>query len=168
MYLKAPLQKDGTISVATNPGTQTLNNNTLDYFFQDWDHGLARGIRHFDANCPAEYNSSGSQCWQVVWVSYESNQWKMSNVYGYEPTTTSARFLRETETGHDVEISNGSGGMGNLADFSMSFGTPHPLDGTAGSQSYTKTPAYTYYHVEGLVDAQHGTNIPEESYYYYR
>lgn len=166
-YLKAPLQLDGTLSVADNPGTQTLNNNTLDYFFYDWDHGVARGIRHFDSDCPSEYNSSGSQCWQVVWVSYESNQWKMSHVYGYEPTANSARFLRETETEHGVEISNGSGGMGNLAGFSMTYGTSHPLDGTANSYSYTKTPAYTYYHVEGRVDPSHDTNIPEESYYYY-
>ena len=170
-YLKAPLSVGGAISVADNPGTQTLNNNTLDYFFYDWDHGVARGIRHFGGECPSEYNSSDSQCWQVVWVSCvnasSSPQWKMSSVYGYEPTRYSARFLRETETAHDVTVSGESGGVGNLTDFSMSFEESHALNGTATAYSCTVTPAYTHYYIEGRVDASHHTNIPEENYYYY-
>lgn len=161
MYLKAPLSLNGTISVATNPGTTALNNTTYDYFFYDWDHGLARGIQHVGGVCPPEYNSSGSQCWQVVWVSYESNQWKMSSVYGYDPTPNSARFLRETETEYPETISNESGGVGNLADFSMNYPESHPLNGEASAYSYTLTPAYNYYHIDGL------GSIPEETYYYY-
>lgn len=168
-YLKAPLSLNGTISVADNPGTQALNNNTYDYFFYDWDQGLARGVQHFGGTCPDEYNigNNTNQCWEAVWVSYEDNQWKMSSVYGYEPTTYSARFLRETETEYPETISNESGGVGNLADFSMNFQDSHPLDGEANAYSYTFTPAYTYYYINGLVDSEHGTNIPEESYYYY-
>ncbi|MCR5658684.1 MAG: fibronectin type III domain-containing protein [Bacteroidales bacterium] len=168
-YLKAPLSLNGTISVADNPGTQSLNNTTYDYYFYDWDHGLARGIQHFGGTCPPEYNipDNLNQCWQVVWVSYESGQWKMSSVYGYEPTPYSARFLKETETDYPETISNESGGVGNLADFSMSFGESRSLNGTASSYSYTLTPAYTYYHIDGLNDPGHNTNIPEENYYFY-
>lgn len=167
-YLKAPLSRNGTISIADNPGTQSLNNNTYDYFFYDWDHGLARGIQHFGGECPLEYNiGTSSQCWEVVWVSYEDDQWKMSSVYGYDPTEYSARFLRETETEYPETISNESGGVGNLADFSMNYHDSHVLDGTASLYSYTITPAYTYYHIDGLNDPDNNTNIPEETYFYY-
>ena len=133
-YLKAPLALDGTLSVATNPGTQTLNNNTQDYFFYDWDHGLARGIQLFGGTCPPEY-SNGNECWQAVWLSYENSQWKMSSVYNYEPTANSARFLKETETVHEEAVSNETGGVGNLTDFSMNYQESHGLNGTAENYS---------------------------------
>ena len=165
-YLKAPLALDGTLSVATNPGTQTLNNNTQDYFFYDWDHGLARGIQLFGGTCPPEY-SNGNECWQAVWLSYENSQWKMSSVYNYEPTAYSARFLKETETVHEEAVSNETGGVGNLTDFSMNYQESHGLNGTAENYSCTVTPAYTHYYIEGLDDDEHNTHISAESYYYY-
>ena len=167
MYLKAPLALDGTISVEANPSTQTLNDTYQDFFFYDWDHGLARGVQHFGGECPTEYNSSGSQCWQVVWLSYENSSWKMSSVYGYDPTIQSARYLNETTTVHGEEISVTTGGAGNLADFSMNYGESHDLNGTAYNITCTYTQAYTHYHINGLVDTQHNTNIPEENYYAY-
>ena len=154
-YLKAQLATDGAISHAPNPGSQTLSNTTQDYFFYDWDHGLARG------NLVLE----GGQHWQAVWLSYEDNVWKMSSMENYDPTPNSARFLRETTTVHQVTVSNESGGAGNLTDFSMNYDSHHDLDGTASPYTYTITPAYTHYHIDGLDDAF--AHIEAENFYYY-
>ena len=167
-YLSAPLALNGELSVSDDPGTQNLSNSTLNYFFWDWDHGLARGVQHLEGGgCPGEYNSGSGQCWEVVWVSYEEGTWKMSSVYGYEPTTNSARFLRVTMSDHGEELSSESGGVGNLADFAMNFGETHPLDGTASAYTCIYTPAYIQYDIAGYVDSSHGINIEAKTYYYY-
>jgi hypothetical protein len=167
-YLKAPLALNGALSIGDNPGSQDLTNSTLNYFFWDWDQGLARGILHLEGgDCPPQYNSGSGQCWEVVWVSYEEGTWKMSSDYGYEPTANSARFLRVTITEHAEALSNEVGGVGNLGDFAMNYQDMHPLDGTATAFSCSYTPAYTQYHIAGLNDPDHNTNISEVSYYYY-
>ena len=169
MYLKAPLALGGDITCDADPGTSILNNITLDYFFYDWDHGLARGLQHFDPTCPGEYHiPPGQDCWEAVWVSYQDDTWKMSTVYGYNPTANAAHFLRVTTTVYEEAITNVTGGVGNLADFTMeTVGDTYPLDGTASNYSYTYTPAYTHYYIEGYTDTDPIIDIPAQNYYYY-
>ena len=167
-YLSAPLEPNGVLSLSDSyPGTQVLNNNTLDYFFYDWDGGLARGIEHTLDDCDPIYNGQvGTQCWEVVWVSYENNQWKMSSVYGYnQPTTAAADFYPVTVFEHAQEVSSETGGVGNLTDLEMDYpSTEHPSI-TVNDYSYTYTPAYTTYVFNGGThnyynNTDNGTSTP--------
>ncbi len=175
-YLSAPLQRNGQLSLsASHPGTVVLNKTTENYYFYDWDHGLARGIQHSLEDCMAsgnEYNGlneTGTQCWEVVWVSYENNTWKMSSVYGYEPTDYAARFYNVSVTEHSVQIISQEGGIPDIADFAMSYGDdPHSLNGTAQPFTCTYTPAYTTYVFNGATHNyyngyDHGTTVPGSS-----
>lgn len=166
MYLKAPLALNGTISVATNPGTQMLNNNTEDFFFYDWDQGVARGIQHFGGTCPPEYNiGNATECWQVVWVSYENNQWQMSSTYKYNPTDYAARFYGVSITEHAEETTTQSGGLTPLQGFEMNYNDVRNLSASVADYQYSTTPAYTSYVFNGGTHnyyggSDHGTSTP--------
>ena len=114
-------------------------------------------------------NETGTQCWEVVWVSYENNTWKMSSVYGYEPTDYAARFYNVSVTEHSVQIISQEGGIPDIADFAMSYGdAPHSLNGTAQPFTCTYTPAYTTYVFNGATHNyyngyDHGTTVPGSS-----
>ena len=146
-YLAAPLERDGALYLSDSyPGTQVLNNNLLDYFFYDWDHGLARGEQHPMDECLTIYNNTHlTQCWEVVWVSYENNQWQMSSDYGYDPTTYAAKFYPVTITEHPQVISTETGGVSDLTDLEMDYPSTESLSVTATNYTYTYTPAYTTY-----------------------
>ena len=176
-YLSAPLQLNGTLSLTDfNPGTVVLNQPSSPQYFYDWDHGVARGERQSSLDdCEDLYNGlneNGTQCWKVVWVSYENSIWQMSSQYGYDPTPNSARYKKVTKTEHPVEILDDpapTGGLPTIADFAMTFGdAPRTLNGTASSFSCTYRPAYTTYVFEGgthnyFGNADHGTDIPGTS-----
>ncbi len=147
-YLSAPLELNGEITLSnSNPGTQVLNNITLNYFFYDWDNGLARGIQHY-GECPPEYNSEG-ECWEAVWVSYENGQWQMSSTYGYHHTANAASFISVTVTEHVQVITSTTGGLDDLTGFSMEYNdsplTSHAVSASVSPYTYTYTPAYTTY-----------------------
>lgn len=152
-YLFAPLELNGTLGIAPNPGTVTLNKTAEDFYFYDWDQGVARGVRLNPPDCIPAYNSSGSQCWKVVWLSYESNTWKMSSVYGYDPTPNYANFKSVSVTEHTAQVTPTSGGAPVIADFAMEFvespHATHPLNGEASPFSYSYVPAYTSYLIDG-------------------
>lgn len=172
-YLSAPLSLNGQLGLsASHPGTVVLNKTTENYYFYDWDHGLARGIQLDMSECEnhPEYNGiEGNQCWKVVWLSYEGNTWKMSSQYGYDPTPNSARFYSVSVTEHSVQITSQSGGIPDIADFAMSYGdAPHSLYGTAQPFTCTYTPAYTTYVFNGATHnyyngSDHGTTVPGSS-----
>ena len=157
-YLFAPLELDGTLGLsASHPGTVTLNKTTENYYFYDWDQGVARGVRLNNQECidHPEYNSTGSQCWMVVWLSYESNTWKMSHEYGYEPTDNYAKFKSVSVTEHAAQVTPAAtnpGGAPVIADFAMEFvanpHATHQLNGTASDFSYSYVPAYTSYLID--------------------
>ena len=156
--LSAPLAIDGQLSLSeSHPGTVVLNKTGQNYYFYDWDHGVARGVQLDPAQCTAhpEYNgtSSNGQCWQVAWVSYENDTWKMSHEWGYEPTTNYAQFKSVSITQHAAQVvpnTTNPGGAPSIADFAMAYGDdPHQLNGTATAFSYTYTPAYTSYVIDG-------------------
>ena len=174
-YLRAPLEREGTLSLSESyPGTQVLNSTSLDYYFYDWDHGVARGVQHSVADmsqCDPSYNipNTINQCWEVVWVSYEDDTWKMSSVYGYDPTTNFTPYHHVAVTSHEVNITPVSGGIGGLTipSFALEQGQSQVLNGTAANYSYTLTPAYTLYEIESVVNDDPVINIPSESHYYY-
>lgn len=157
MYLKAPLECNGAITIAPNPGTNHLGLTTQDYFFYDWDKGLARGVQEFHENgsCPIEYNiGDNSECWKAVWVSYENSQWQMSSVYGYDQTTYAADFYPVTVTEHAMVVTpSGESDLGLTA-----LDVPETMEaGSSGEQisatienfAYTYIPAYTTYFFDG-------------------
>ena len=157
-YLSAPLAIDGQLSISdSHPGTVVLNKTGQNYYFYDWDHGVARGVQLDPAQCTAhpEYNgtSSNGQCWQVAWVSYENDTWKMSHEWGYEPTTNYAQFKSVSITQHAAQVvpdATTPGGAPTIADFAMAYGdAAHQLNGTATAFSYSYTPAYTSYVIDG-------------------
>lgn len=183
-YLSAPLALNGELYLTpTHPGTVVLNIASSGQYFYDWDHGVARGEEITgtvtDEDCTNTYhgfNESGSQCWKVVWVSYEefegNMRWQMSSQYGYNPTTNAARFMSVTKTEHPVEILETpapTGGLPTIADFAMTYSADplatHQLNGTATSYSCTYRPAYTTYVFEGGTHNYYngddqGTDIP--------
>lgn len=177
-YLKAPLELNGPLSLsASHPGTQTLNITTQDYYFYDWDHGVARGVQHPVASmndCDPNYHIPDNlqQCWQVVWVTYNGG-WKMSSQYSYNPDpnyiTNAANYRKVTVTDHAEEKTNESGGVNcsGITDITLaSVGDHVTLSGAASDYTYTLTPAYTLYDIEA-VNNTFFPNIDREYYYYY-
>ena len=156
-YLSAPLALNGTLGISeTTPATVILNKPNENYYFYDWDDGLARGVQLDMEECAAhsEYHGiHGSECWKVVWVSYEGGSWQMSSVYGYDPTPNAARFKRVTIHSYAAQVipaEENPGGAPTIADFAIAFGDPdYQLNGTASNFSYTYTPAYTSYAFDG-------------------
>ena len=147
-YLTAPLECDGAITIEADPGQQVLDNTTLNYFFYNWDTGLARGI---------ETNN-----WEhVVWVSYQS-QWQMSSTYSYNPTANAAQFYRVTVTEHAQDITSTTGGLSDLTGFEMEFNdnplTSHAVSASVTPYSYTYTPAYTTYVFDGATHNYYDSN----------
>lgn len=191
-YLYAPLTPGATLSLSSsNPGTQVLNTTSGNYYFYAWDHGVARGVQHPMGDCqgtspalPNGLNPNGNQCWEVVWVSYVNNGWKMSTAESYSIILNQAALQHKVTTiTHDEEISNESGGITGLTLNNLSmeyFSSPltrDSLDGTASNYSYDKTIAYTSYGFEAIsvheVNPNNSINdsinieIPEEFHYYY-
>ncbi len=155
-YLSAPLTLSGILEISeTTPATVILNKPNENYYFYDWDDGLARGVQLDMEECEAhtEYHGiHGSECWKVVWVSYEGGSWQMSSVYGYDPTPNAARFKRVTIHSYAAQVipAENPGGAPTIADFAIAYGdTPHQVNGTASNFSYTYTPAYTSYTFDG-------------------
>ena len=155
-YLSAPLALSGALEISeTTPPTVVLNKPHEDYFFYDWNDGIARGVQLDMEECEAHseyYGIHGSECWKVVWVSYEGGSWQMSSVYGYDPTPNAARFKRVTIHSYAAQVipAENPGGAPTIADFAIAYGdTPHQVNGTASDFSYTYTPAYTSYTFDG-------------------
>ena len=190
LYLSAPLVLGSALSISSDPGTVVLNAPSNNYFFYAWDHGVARGVQHSIEDCQGEtpalpngLNPSGNQCWEVAWVSYENNAWKLSSAESYSLILEVAALQhRVTVTEHGEEISNETGGITNIVlnDFSMDYTSPHSyheLNGTASNYSFYQTPAYTSYAFEAIsVNETNDNNhinpniqfeIPEEFHYYY-
>lgn len=173
LYLTAPLQTNGTLSLTPNPETIVLNNTSYNYYFYDWDNGgLARGVQHSlsdypSGTCPDEYHSPGSECWEVVWVAYQNNQWKMSSTYSYGIVEGAALSYLVTVTEHPMDVQSSSGGLGDLTLTKpvMEEGENQLLSITISNYSYTGYPAYTTYVFDGTTHnyyegSDHGTNTP--------
>ena len=178
-YLSAPLSPSGALGFSdTPPATVVLNKPSENYFFYDWDDGLARGIQLDMSECNAhdEYHGvHNDECWKVVWVSYEGGSWQMSSQYGYNPTDHAARFRKVTVNKYAAQVIPTSGGAPTIADFAMTYGDPaHAVNGAASAFTYTYTPAYSSYAFGGntyyfdangvsLANAPTATTIEDDS-----
>jgi len=175
-YLNAPLELNGTLGLsASHPGTQILGVPTSDYYFYDWDYGMARGEQVGLENCDELYhglNETGTQCWKVVWVSYENGQWQMSSDFSYNPVSTyivnPAPYRNVTITSHDGGITSESGGITDLVLDNIVLETVNQTaspDGRAEDYTYTITPEYTLYDFEAVNNTYF--SISQESHYFF-
>ena len=183
-FLAAPFEPLGqpTLSDSLIP-TTVLRNSDQMYYFYDWDadaygRGVARGHQHTGLNhdeCDNEHYSWGSdECWEVYWLECNnSNQWRLTSASYYTINTgavpNAARFRPVTVTEHPKQLTDSTGGVGNLAGFDMDYSasplTSHGFSVSASAYSYTYIPAYTSYGFEGTIhnffnNADQGTDTP--------
>ena len=164
-FLSAPLQPNGQLSLsATLPSIQLLRNTDQIYYFYDWDPdqygaGVARGHRYQgvtnEADCGEghSWDPDDQQCWEVYWVECNNGTWALSSESSYHITTNGARYRAVTITEYDEEISNESGGLGNLVldDDEMDYGSSQTLEVDENfPYSYDYRQAYTVYLFEGI------------------
>ena len=168
-FLSAPLQGNGSLSLsATLPSIQLLRNTDQIYYFYDWDAdaygaGLARGHQHtgvsFD-DCDYSWGGNPGQCWEVYWIEYNDNQWKLTEHSHYSRipeddggnggVPNAGLYRSVTVTEHFMEIISETGGAGDLTvTEEMEYGDDQGLSVSVSSYSYTYTPAYTTYVFEG-------------------
>ncbi len=178
-FLAAPLQPNGQLSLsATLPSIQLLRNTDQIYYFYDWDPdqygaGVARGHRYQgvtnEADCGEghSWDPDDQQCWEVYWVECDNGTWQLSSESSYHIPTNGARYRAVTITEHDEEISNESGGLGDLVlqNDEMEYGSSQPLGVDEDfPYSYDYRQAYTVYLFEGTPHYFYGgseqSNIP--------
>ena len=178
-FLSAPLQPNGQLSLsATMPSIQLLRNTDQIYYFYDWDPdqygaGVARGHRYQgvtnEADCGEghSWDPDDQQCWEVYWVECNNGTWALSSESSYHITTNGARYRAVTITEYDEEISNESGGLGDLVleQDEMVSGSSQRLEVDEDfPYSYDYRQAYTVYLFEGTPHYFYGgseqSNIP--------
>lgn len=162
-FLAAPLLPSGQLSLsATLPSIQLLRNTDQIYYFYDWDPdqygaGVARGHRYQgvtnEADCGEghSWDPDDQQCWEVYWVEYNGT-WQLSSESSYHIPTNGARYRAVTITEYDEEISNESGGLGDLVldQDEMDYGASQTLEVDEDlPYSYDYRQAYTVYLFEG-------------------
>ena len=178
-FLAAPLQPNGQLSLsATMPSIQLLRNTDQIYYFYDWDPdqygaGVARGHRYQGVTNEADCGDGHSwdpvdqQCWEVYWVEYNNGTWDLSSESSYHIPANGAMYRAVTITEYEEEISNESGGLGDLVldNDEMDYGTSQTLEVDEDlPYSYDYRQAYTVYLFEGnphyFYDGSEHTNIP--------
>ncbi|MCR4829253.1 MAG: fibronectin type III domain-containing protein [Bacteroidales bacterium] len=183
-FLMAPLEANGELELsASQPITSLLRNTDQSYYFYDWDadsygRGVARGHWYSEltvqSTCEAanhQWSVEDGQCWDVFWVAYSGGWTTSSNSYDL-PEATASRFRLVTVEEHAQEVSNETGGIAGLTDFSLSYvATPlasHTPGVTVSNYSYDYIAAYTTYTFGGTThnywgDADHGTSVPDNA-----
>ncbi len=174
-------QAGGSLSIsASQPPTSYLNNPESPYYFYKWDGGLGRGVQYYGACADSVtcINVCGhvwgdGQCWDVYWVAYYENVWKLSGKY-YDLDDVpvgGAKFYPVTITEHaqDTTIVGENSGLQPLADFEMEYQadplTTHQVTPTVNPYSYAVRQAYTTYvfeeHAHHYYNNEDHENIPE-------
>ena len=193
-FLSAPLQANGTLSLSASlPSIQLLRNTDQIYYFYDWDAdaygaGVARGHKHTGYNentCEHSWHwfneddhSQGGECWQVYWLEYSNDEWKLTSESHYsrlpeddggnDGVPNAGLYRSVTASEHPMEIVSETGGAGDLTiTEEMEYGDDQGLSVSVSSYSYTYTPAYTTYVFEGGThnyynDGDQGTNTPDD------
>ena len=175
-FLSAPLQEGGSLSLSdSKPEVFLLNNTDHNYYFYDWDYdnypegsGVARGHQYNGvvSEDECQFDWEDEQCWEVYWVEYYENGWKLSPDHSYNITENSGRFRLVTDTPNDMQITGD--GLADLTDFIMEFTSPsHLLSATIGT--FTYIPAYHKYDFDEVtVPGTQGTSptLQHHTYYY--
>ena len=121
-FLSAPLEPNASLSYSASlPYTYLLRNRDGIYYFYDWDsdpygRGVARAYQYTD-QCAHDsltcVDSCGhswgyGECWEVYWVEFRDNAWKLSDSSSYNITEYAARY-RGVEITETITVQNESG-----------------------------------------------------------
>ena len=129
--------------------TALLGSNMSNYYFYNWDWGLAHGEQYTTVSCPPEFNSAGSECWRAYWLVYDNAlggsepQWHMSTTSSYEPVEHIATFEPVRIIRHQVTAGAQTGGLSAISVGAITFGGGINPTATIGAYSDQITPEYT-------------------------
>lgn len=184
-FLAAPsFEPFGGLTLSASlPPASYLNNPAQQYYFYKWDGGLGRGVQYYGVTedwCTNPDNPehpgqthgwNGSECWEVYWVAYLNNVWKLSDEhYDLDDVPTGGKFYAVTVTPHANDTTTLSGGLSDLSGFDMEWNasplTSHTMSYTLENYQYSVVPAYTTYVFQGGThnyygDADHGNDTPD-------
>ena len=148
-YLTALRSANAPVSLTPNPADLGVEDGN--YYFYDWDWGLARGTQTALPCEPQDQSEDGTHCWNVYWIVYNGG-WQMSADHSYEPVANYAVFRKVRINNHDVEVSSPTGGLGNLTLTSseMEYGDFQNLSIAISDYAYRAVPAYTTYSIGEL------------------
>ena len=161
-YITAPLSGGAAVTLTAEGSianlANTLATSSSNYYFYNWDWGLARGEQTYPGSlsgmgdCPeSDKSEDGTQCWTVYWVEYYGGAWKTSSTKHYNPSNLAAVFRRVRINEHPVTVSSETGGLGNLTVTSpMANGDNQSLSISISDYSFTSIPAYTTYSIGEL------------------
>lgn len=159
LYLKASsFEADATLEIAPLTSQDQLSMNAVGvaadqvhlYYFYNWDFGMAVGRQLSSGSCPTEYNSPGSECWQAYWVVYDGSQWKLSSTASYDIVPHASTFRRVKLNDHPLRVTGSSGGIGNLADHTLSYSFNYSPSVTYTNYIDTIQEAYTTYMISEI------------------
>lgn len=184
-FLAAPqFEAFGGLTLSSSlPPASELNNPAQQYYFYKWDGGLGRGVQYYGVTedwCTNPDNPehpgqthgwNGSECWEVYWVAYLDNVWKLSDEhYDLDDVPTGGKFYAVTVTPHANDTTTLSGGLSDLSGFDMEWNadplTSHTMSYILEDYQYSVVPAYTTYVFQGGThnyygDADHGNDTPD-------
>ena len=138
-----------TIVAADDAVRTLLGSNTSNYYFYNWDWGLAHGQQYEGGSCPPEFNSAGSECWRAYWLVYDNAlggsdpQWHMSTTSSYEAVEHIATFEPVRIIHHQVTAGAQTGGLSAISVGAITYGGSINPTATIGYYSDQITPEYT-------------------------
>ena len=138
-----------TIVAADDAVRTLLGSNTSNYYFYNWDWGLAHGQQYEGGSCPSEFNSEGSECWRAYWLVYDNAlggsepQWHMSTTSSYEAVEHIATFEPVRIIHHQVTAGAQTGGLSAISVGAITYGGSINPTATIGYYSDQITPEYT-------------------------
>ena len=138
-----------TIVAADDAVRALLGSNTSNYYFYNWDWGLAHGQQYEGGSCPSEFNSEGSECWRAYWLVYDNAlggsepRWHMSTTSSYEPLEHIATFEPVRIIHHQVTAGAQTGGLSAISVGAITYGSSITPTATIGNYSDQITPEYT-------------------------
>ena len=159
-FLSAPtFAPGGSLTLSNGVPSASMSVPESPYYFYQWDGGLGRGVQYYGACMDSTYcvDDAGhvwgdKQCWDVFWVAYLDNTWKLSgNYYSLNEVPTGGKFYAVTVTDHPQDTTVLNGGLGALTvPTEMVWGaTPASLSAEVFAYSYEVTPPYTTYEFQG-------------------
>ena len=138
-----------TIVAADDAVRTSLGSNTSNYYFYNWDWGLAHGQQYEGGSCPPEFNSVGSECWRAYWLVYDNAlgdsepRWHMSTTSSYEAVEHIATFEPVRIIHHQVTAGAQTGGLSAISVGAITYGGSINPTATIGNYSDQITPEYT-------------------------
>ena len=170
-FLSAPtFAAGGALSLSNGLPTASMSVPESPYYFYKWDGGLGRGVQYYGACTDSTYcvdqagHSWGDgQCWDVFWVAYLDNTWKLSdNYYNLNSVPTGGKFYPVTITEHPQETTIASGAV-NLQGFELEYQQSQQVNPSIPAYTYSVRPAYTTYLYEGTSHHFYGEPVSDHT-----